>query len=102
MAKISKQETRVLTSAEAVALVKNVDGRVRFQVKVSAFLYTETREDGSARGYEGLTFINISRAEMMRVIPNLLSRPFEEKGARLHVRLDPPMFEGTAATVSVY
>lgn len=48
MAKITKEEKRVLTKAEALSLVKNADGKVRFQVFVRAWL--PTTED---RGFEG-------------------------------------------------
>ena len=38
MAKITKEERRILTKAEALSLVKNADGKVRFQVFVRAWL----------------------------------------------------------------
>lgn len=49
MAKITKDQTRICTTAEAVSLVKNADGRVRFMVGVQVFLPTTEN-----RGFPGV------------------------------------------------
>lgn len=94
MAKITKKETLTCTAAEADAIIRNADGRVRFQVKVSAFLPTSDE-----RGFEGLTFITISKSEARRVVRSMLQH-LEERGARVRLHMSPPDPEFAAKGLS--
>lgn len=97
MAKIVREEELHLTAAEAVALVKNADGRVRFNMIVRG--WAATTED---RGYEVSTGITVSRGDMLKAIPQMLSPVFEEKGAKLRVHTTPATYDGGLAFISVY
>jgi hypothetical protein len=94
MAKITKEETRICTTAEAVSLVKNADGRVRFGVHVKAFLPTT-----EGRGFESGTGLTISRSDMLKVINDVCNDKFEERGARIELKLSPPRYEGASSWI---
>ena len=85
MAKITKEQEVTCTAAEADAIIRNADGRVRFQVRVTAFL--PVGDEG--KGFEGLTFITISKSEARRVVRSMLQH-LEERGARIRLRTSPP------------
>ena len=79
MARIIRTEELLLSSAEALSLIKNADGKVRFSIKVSAFLPT-----GDDKGFEGMSFLTISRADALKCVADMM-RTFEDRGAKLRV-----------------
>jgi hypothetical protein len=103
MAKITKKEKLVLTRAEAYSLIKNADGRVRFQLKVSAFLPIpeELDENSANMGFEGCTFISVSREVALKVSQELLSETLERRGGRLRIETDPADSERGLSFISI-
>lgn len=85
MAKITKEEVRTCTKDEALSIIKNADGRVRFMVGVSAFLPVN-----ETQGFEGYTCLSVSRSDAMTVVRGMLSDTLEARGARIKLHLTPP------------
>ncbi len=94
MAKITKEETRLLTRAEAIAVVKNADGRMRFGVHVKAFLPTT-----EGRGFESGTGLTVSRSDMLKVLSDVCNEKFEERGAKIELKFSPPRYAGATAWI---
>lgn len=99
MAKITKAQELHLTRAEAVALIKNADGKVRFQFRVSALLPIQGEDD---KCFEGVTFLSVSKAQAVELVLGLLSETLEKRGARISLRTDPPKSKGDLAFISIY
>lgn len=99
MAKVTKEEVRICTRQEAHSIIKNADGKIRFMVKLSAFLPT----DGN-RGFEGITFITVSKKEAAKIVLDLLSETLEGRGGRLRLHMKPaePDKFYTTASISIY
>jgi hypothetical protein len=81
----------------AIRYVKNLDGRVRFQVNVTAFLPTENE-----RGFEGSTFITISRATFQKVIADMGRTLVDDRGAKIVLRVTASTGYGGLSFVSLY
>lgn len=96
MAKITRKETLLLTRTEAHNLIKNADGRVRFQFRVTSFMPTE-----GDKGFEGLTYISLSKKEAMSTVLHLLSETLQARGARLQVETHPANYPGGLSFITV-
>lgn len=96
MAKITKDETRICTTAEAVSLVKNADGKVRFMVGVQVFL--PTSEDKGFPGYEALI---VTRRQFLGIVSRVAKGSFEDRGGRIKLTLKAPSAEGSHAWIQL-
>jgi len=99
MARITKKEELVLTADAAVALIKNADGKVRFQFRVSALLPIEGEPD---KCFEGVTFLSVSKMEAIALVRGMLSPTLEKRGARITLRTDPAPTPRDLAFISIY
>lgn len=97
MAYITKQETLDLSLEDAVLYLRRVYGRVRFQLKVSAFLPTQ-----NDRGFEGVHFISVSRNQMIETVEQMGRVLCTDRGAKIRLHLTPPTREGGLSFVSLY
>lgn len=83
MATIKENGTREFTTIEeAVKFVTNLHGRVRFSVKVDAFLPTE-----DDKGFPGMTFLSVSRTQMCDAIRGMGRVLVDERGGRIRLHL---------------
>lgn len=80
MAKVKTGEY-VMEIDNALKFVRNAEGRVRCQVKVSAFLPTDEE-----MGFEGMTFISVSRETMLKVIEDVGENLCRKRGAKIKLR----------------
>lgn len=95
---ITKDEELIFEDAKkAAAFVRDLKGRVRFQVMASVFL--PTAED---RGFENVACISISRKQMMEVICSTLSPTLQSRGAKIKLRLTAPTGGSGLSFVAVY
>lgn len=85
MAAITEDKELELTAAEAVKFVKNATGKVRFQVRIEAYLPC-----GEGQHFPGMTYLSISRADMLKIIPDICSPTLEARGAKVTLRLSAP------------
>lgn len=97
MAKITKEERRILTKAEALSLVKNADGKVRFQVFVRAWLPTT-----EGRGFEGSCCLGVSRTDMLTCIERCCSDVLAGRGAKVELNLRPAEGKYGHATITLW
>ena len=91
MAKVKTGEL-VLDIDEALKFVRNAEGRVRCQVRVSAFLPTDDK-----MGFEGSTFIHVSRETMLKIIEDVGVNLCRKRGAKIKLRCDAeenPLYRG--------
>ena len=84
MAKITEKKSVELSVADAVSLVKNANGRVRFQVRIQAYLPC-----GEGKVFDGITFLSISRTDMVDTIKGICSETLERRGAKVRLGLTP-------------
>lgn len=104
MAKITFKEVHTFKLEEALRFLRNADGRVRFQFRVSAFMPIET--DGPegpdvGKGFEGVTYITVSKKQALLLAAGLLSPTLEKRGARLRIETDPPTHVGSLSFITV-
>ncbi|HEY7822708.1 MAG TPA: hypothetical protein VIG24_07750 [Acidimicrobiia bacterium] len=98
MATIKENGIREFTTIEeAVKFVTNLHGRVRFSVKVDAFLPTE-----GEKGFPGMTFLSVSRSQMCDAIRGMGRVLVDERGGRIRLHLTAAKHEGSLAFVSFY
>jgi len=95
MAKITKDEKRLCTTAEAVSLVKNADGRVRFMVGVQVFLPT-----GDEMGFPGYSAMTVSRSQFLQIVSSV-NKNFEARGGRIPLTLVAPRNEHSPAWIQL-
>ena len=95
MAKITKEETRICTTAEAVSLVKNADGRVRFMIGVQVFLPTS-----EGKGFPGYSALIVSRSQFLDIVKDV-NKNFEERGGRIELKLVPPRDQHSPAYIQL-
>lgn len=98
MAKITQDQELVLTREEAYKLIKNADGRVRFQVKVQAWLPIK---DEPNKGFDGITFISVSREQALQISQEVLGEILQARGGRLRVSLTAPKRERGLSFISI-
>lgn len=93
----SQHEAHYVTTAEALALIKKsyVKG-ICYTVRLSTTFVTEVNEaDEAVRGYSDMsTLLSVSQADALRVVAKWMSKVFEEKGARLEIRVVDDKFGG--------
>lgn len=95
---ITKDEELIFEDAEkAAAFVRDLKGRVRFQVMARVFLPTT-----EGRGFESVACITISRKKMMEVIRSALSPTLQSRGAKIKLRLTAPSGGSGLSFVAVY
>ena len=80
----AKLEFNTVESAQDY--ITSLRGKVRFQVNVTAFLPTT---DG--RGFEGSTFVSISKADFLRVLGDMGRTLVNERNAKLVLRVSAPV-----------
>lgn len=98
MARITTDDNIEFTTIDAaVRFVKNLDGRVRFSVKVEAFLPTE-----EGRGFPGMTFLSVSRAQFIQALKGMGKILVDERGGKIVLRRTAPTSERGLAFVSFY
>lgn len=98
MARITKDESVTLTTADAMRLARNVSGKVRFQVRVDASLPIEGEPE---KYFPGATYLSVSRADFLKVLGDICGEVLERRGGRIGLRLHAPTFEGGLSFVSL-
>lgn len=89
----------LLDREEALHFVKHAKGAVQWGFQLTAFL--PTSED---RGFEGISFIHVSRKEALNKVAGLLSQTLSERGARMRFHITPPgdLSNKSPAYISIY
>lgn len=93
MAKVTEDKTLQLSVDEALKLVRNADGKVKFGVHVRVWLPT-TEE----RGFDSGSGLTVSKAEMLKIIESA-ARGFEARGAKVELKLQAPRYKGSHAWI---
>jgi len=96
MAKITKNETLNLTRAQAVSLIKNADGKVRFTVYLRGWLPVDEET-----GFDGMTCISISRTDAIRAVEGMLTNSLEERGAKIQIKTSAPSYDGGLSFITI-
>lgn len=73
------------TVDEAYRFARDLKGKVRYSLMVTAFL--PTTED---KGFEGMTFIRVTRRQFLEAMKNTCSKTLEERGAKVRLHLTAP------------
>lgn len=92
---VTEDAVLVMDRDEALKLVRDVKGRCMFMVHVQAFLPTADN-----MGLPGMTVIQVSRKEMLRVIKDACSDVFVRRGAKVRLYLSKPTIDGGSAAIS--
>lgn len=87
----------IVTVAEAAALIRSIKGQKTFCLMVRSWMPTEGN-----RGFEGCAAISVKQTAFMAAMTSMLSGPFADKGAKLRLHIDPPMFDGFPTHIACY
>lgn len=79
-----EEQILVMTREEADKFIRNFKGPVRFSVMPTAFLPIP---DSDNKGFDGIAFLSVSRAEFRKVVFNMLSETLQKRGARIRLSL---------------
>ena len=97
MARITEKQSLVLERDEALKYIKNLRGKVRYQVFVSCFLPTEGN-----KGFEGSTCISVSRKDMIKIIGKACSETLSKRGAKVKLKARPSEYSDGLSFVTLY
>lgn len=85
-----KKEKLFTTIADATRYVRNMKGRVRFQLMVHAFLPTE-----EGRGFNGTTCISVSRSQFVQALEGMGTTLVDQRGGKIKLRITKSSFDST-------
>jgi hypothetical protein len=89
--------THTVTLIEARKIISKIKGQKTFALMAHSFMPTSVD-----RGYEGGSCIVVTKAAFLKVIADMLSPAYAEKGAKLRLHVSEPMFPGHATFISCH